>query len=296
MKTRGAGIVLCLLFISGIALAEVVRGIDIDFVTIGYPDNPGDTRVEANPIGCGAVEYVYRVGKCEITNDQWDTFVSLAGAPAGSTSEGYSHGSWYTGANIPANGISWYEAAQFCNYLTSGDKSLGAYLFSGDDDNAGDFLGIDRDWALSTYGTVYVIPNQDEWYKAAYYTGSDYSTYANGTYVAPIAGVDANYDDAIGQPWNVGSGTPEQNDTFDMMGNLYEWNENLRSTYNRVIRGGGCLDDEYNISMSWCSSASQGIEANIIGFRVVSIPEPATLLLFGLSIPILSGLKRKREK
>jgi len=43
-------------------------------------------------------------------------------------------------------------------------------------------------------GTIYVIPTEDEWYKAAYYAGSGYSLYAFGTDTAPIAGTDTNYD------------------------------------------------------------------------------------------------------
>ena len=41
-----------------------------------------------------------------------------------------------------------------------------------------------------------------------------YSLYANGTNTAPIAGVDTNYNNVIGHPWDVGSGTMEQNGTF----------------------------------------------------------------------------------
>ena len=115
-------------------------------------------------------------------------------------------------------GISWYEAAQFCNYLTSGNKYSGAYKF----DISGNFQEIDRTSSISTYGTTYVIPTEDEWYKAAYFKpdGSGYSLYANGTNTAPIAGVQSNYNNVIGQPWNIGSGTQEQNGTFDMMGNV----------------------------------------------------------------------------
>lgn len=42
------------------ASADTIRGINIDFVTIGNAGNPADTRAEANPNGCGAVGYNYR--------------------------------------------------------------------------------------------------------------------------------------------------------------------------------------------------------------------------------------------
>ena len=286
-----------LLSVANIASAIVVQGIDIDFVTIGNPGNPGDTRTDspdsAVPYGCGAVGYNYRIGKYEITNAQWNAFTLAAGAPTGNPSSAYDASAYWTGTNVPTNVVSWYEAAQFSNYLTSGDKSLGAYLFSGNNTNPGDFLGIDRDSAVSAYGIAYVIPTEDEWYKAAYYTGSGYSTYANGTDVVPIAGVDTNYDMAIGQPWDVGTGTMEQNGTYDMMGNVREWNETLIMVSSRPFRGGSYSSDGYGLSSSDRYSNSPFDEGDAIGFRVASVPEPSTILLLGLGAVML---RRKRAR
>jgi formylglycine-generating enzyme required for sulfatase activity len=273
------------------ASADTIRGINMDFVTIGHAGNPGDTRAEANPYGCGAVSYNYRIGKYEVTNAQWNTFTAAAGAPTGNGA-GHSKSAYYTGAQQPTNCVSWYEATQFCNYLTSGDKSKGAYQFSGDNTNPGDFLGINRDAAISSYGIAYVIPTEDEWYKAAYYKpdGSGYSLYANGTNTAPIAGVQSNYNYAIGAPWNVNTGTQEQNGTFDMMGNVWEWNETLVRDSFRGIRGGSYYygDDHQLISSTrfYYNPLYPYNEDRNFGFRVASIPEPCSLLLLGLGAAI----------
>jgi len=284
----------CLIILMNVASADLIRGIDIDFVTIGNAGNPGDTRIDypdsAEPYGCGAVDYIYKIGKFEITNGQWDAFVSAAGTPTGNPSTAYDESSHWTGTDVPTT-MSWYEAAQFCNYLTSGDKSQGAYLFSGNNNNPGDFLGIDRDTAISAYDIIYVIPTEDEWYKAAYYTGSGYSTYANGTNDAPIEDVDSNFDYESGcQPWTVGTGTMEQNGTFDMMGNVYEWNE---ATYggDRGHRGSSYNNNENYLRSSTRDNTYPYNEAPILGFRVASIPEPSTLLLLGLGAVML---RRKR--
>ena len=159
------GLAMVLLGMTTIASADTVRGIDIDFVTIGNAGNPGDTQVMIpdGTTGYGAVSYEYQIGQYEITNAQWDSFVTAAGAPTGNPSSAYTDSSRWTGDNIPTNQVSWYEAAQFSNYLTSGDKSQGAYQFSGNNTNPGDFLGIDRDSAVSTYGIVYVIPTEVKW-------------------------------------------------------------------------------------------------------------------------------------
>lgn len=239
MKTKSILVVVgVLLAVANVASATIVQGINIDFVTIGNAGNPGDTRSGVNPYGSGAVDYEYQISKYEITNDQWDAFVSAVGAPTGNQSNAYDESPIWTGTNVPTGNVRWYEVVQFCNYLTSGDKSDGAYQFSGDNTNPGDFLGIDRDSPVSAYGIAYVIPTEDEWYKAAYYTGSGYSTYANGTDVAPIAGDDTNYDHINSQPWDVGTGTMEQNGTFDIMGNVWEWTETLGFAPARRFRGG----------------------------------------------------------
>ena len=266
-----------LLAVTNVASAIVVQGIDMDFVPIGNAGN-GTDPVTGDLYG--AVAYDYSIGKYEVTNAQWNAFVSALGAPTGNPSDGYDDSAYWTAQNVPANNVSWYEVAQFCNYLTSGDKSLGAYLFSGNNTNPGDFLGIDRNWAVSAYGIAYVIPTEDEWYKAAYYTGSGYSKFANGFDTMTAPGNGWNYGSYPGGfPWDVGTGTMEQNGTFDMMGNIFEWTEiPSGGSYSSV--GGGA----YNVGpVNFFPLPTLGLgagqwlntklyhEYDNVGFRVASV-------------------------
>jgi len=289
-----------LLAVANVASAELVQGIYIDFVTIGNPGNPGDTRTDspddADPYGCGSVGYEYRIGKYEVTNAQWYDFVTAPGSPTVNPSNAYNGSASYIGDNQPTNQVSWYQAAQFCNYLTSGDKSQGAYKWSGNKSNPGSFKGIDRDSAVSAYGVIYVLPTENEWYKAAYYTGSGYSTYANGTDTAPIPGTDTNYGQPSPYtgPWEVGvgNGTEEQNGTFDMMGNVLEWNETLIYGPDRGFRGGSYSSYDYYLGSSTRQHLDPYLASVSIGFRVASVPEPCSMVLLGLGGLILRRKKR----
>jgi formylglycine-generating enzyme required for sulfatase activity len=256
------------------ASADSIRGIGMDFVTIG---NAGNGTDPATGYLYGAVSSNYRIGKYEVTAAQWQTINTAAGIG--------DSGDW--SGNQPVASISWYDAAQFCNYLTSGNKYSGAYKF----DISGNFLSIDRVSSISTYGTTYVIPTENEWYKAAYFKPnvSGYSLYANGTNIAPSTSQTCY--SIYSSPWDIGAGTPEQNGTFDMMGNVYEWNEALINGSYRGIRGGSFGD-----TGSFLASSGRGYgipfgEDGLLGFRVASVPEPATICLLGLGA--LSLLRRK---
>ncbi|MHB9069651.1 MAG: formylglycine-generating enzyme family protein [Sedimentisphaerales bacterium] len=277
-------VVVCMMAAANFASAEIIRGINIDFVTIGNANNSADTT------GYGAVGYNYRIGKYEVTNAQWGAFTAAVGAPTGNPPEAYNTDAQFTGAQQPTNNVSWYEAAQFCNYLTSGNKSLGAYLLG-----TNGSITVDRASAISAYGTVYVIPTEDEWQKAAYFKpeGYGYSLYANGLNTIPAADNGWNYyGGSYGTPWNVGTGTQEQNGTFDMMGNVFEWNETLESGSSRILRGGSFGDFSgiggHLSSSGWSSCYPFGV-SGIIGFRVASVPEPCSFILLSLGGLMLRG-------
>lgn len=253
--------------------------VNVNFVTIGSAGNAADTS------GYGSVNYTYRIGQSEVTASQWNVVVAAAGISE--------TGKWSGGQ--PVASVSWYEAAQFCNWLTSGSRYSGAYQFS----SVGILTNVNRSLMVSLYGTVYVLPTENEWYKAAYYTGSGYSLYANGTGTAPAPGTDALYDKYSSSPWSAGSGTAEQNGTYDMMGNVWEM---LESAYDstldvmgedRLAKGGsyGSTGDRLLPEERWLLGPTS--EADYIGFRIVAIPEPETLSLLAFIAAVGLWFRRR---
>ena len=269
----------------------------IDFVPISGNTNPTS--------GYGIVNNDYRMGTYEITNDQWNKFKAAYGTVMGSDggypSDGYAYGedATWTGTNVPTNEVSWYEAAQFVNWLNTSTGHHAAYNFTG---TQGTFDYTFANWSTQEAynGTnlfrhkdaYYFLPTENEWVKAAYWNGTSLQAYATIDGSVPVAGVDSNYGNSTSQPWDVGSGSPELNGTFDMMGNVWEWMESpwYIGEYNsllyhrtlRGIRGGSFIYPDDNLASSFRYSFGPYLQGSSFGFRVASVPEPATLLLFGL--------------
>ena len=247
-------------------------------IYIGNPGNAADTTT-----GRGAVDYDYYIAPYAVSNAQWVQFDP-------------DHNPTFSGNSTPVQNISWYEAAQYCNWRTSGNAFSGAYLF----DQGGNFLDINRDQALLDFGRAFVLPTEDEWYKAAFYNTNteSYQLYATPENTAPIAGTESNYAQTptYTGPWNVGSGVKELNGTYNMMGNVWEWTESfVPGSGDRVLRGGA-----YNIPNAAYLSALQGPYETVphgnfkdTGFRVVMlVPEPTSLLLLIAGGAALSCRKR----
>ena len=275
-------LVVGVLFVTNIASADIFgtggNQFTIDFVNIlGDSGDLGSWAAGDDYTFSGVNHGDYRMGTYEISNDQFAMFTA--------------NSQYWTGADVPANMVSWYEGAQFVNYLNTSTGHQAAYKFT---DNTfsvwgpGD-SGYDADNPYRNSNAHYFMPTEDEWVKAAYWNGTSLQTYATTDGLLPTAGVDINYDDAIGQPWDVGSGSEELNGTYNMMGNVWEWMESPDSSGDylsgswRSFRGGswGTHYDHY-LSSSFRSNLGPFVEQNDVGFRVASVPEPATLLLFGL--------------
>ncbi len=283
----------------------------IDFVSIsGDAGNLGSWPAGSGYTFTGVNRDDYRMGVMEITNDQWYKFKAELGVPVtGDPLSAYDGIPYWTGTNVPTNRVSWYEAAQFVNWLNTSTGHHAAYKFTGTQGQSDYALDIwstaEADGGTNLYrhkDAVYYLPTEDEWVKAGYWNGTSLQTYAtkagetlhqgDGT-----SGTGWNYNYAIDptEPWDVGSGSEELNGTFDMMGNVWEWMESPYSDTSygtgssRGLRGGSYYGFDYYLASSYrYDSLIPGSEGNGIGFRVASeVPEPCSLgllLLGGMAL------------
>jgi len=159
-------------------------------VAVGDPGNKKDKRT-----GNGSVDYVFNVGKYEITIQQYTDFLNAVAAsdpyqlynpnmetdltvagiarsgssgsftyrvigPSGATPSGAS-----SSGQRPISYVSWFDAARFANWMHNGghagDTEHGAYSLNGA--TTGDAVPVNA-------GARFHIPTPNEWYKAAYYS------------------------------------------------------------------------------------------------------------------------------
>ncbi len=175
---------------------------DIEFVTIGDPGNPGYPLASPpgylNVQGRGAVDYLYRIGKYEVTTAQWMEFVNNYNTLGGQWTYFADPVAWgavpdpsYTGpgvkymldpglpnaAMVPVSGISWRESAMFCNWLHNGKASglwaieNGAYDTSMFTTNPN---GTFNDQLTHHPDAKFWIPTFDEWTKASHWDPNRY--------------------------------------------------------------------------------------------------------------------------
>jgi formylglycine-generating enzyme len=227
-------------------------------------------------------------------------------------------GSYGQAANCPVFDVSWCDAARFANWLQNGQPTgvegpgtteTGAYTLNGATSSS-DLAAITRN-----AGATYFIPSEGEWYKAAFYKGGSqnagywtYETQSNtvpSNAISPTGTNNANYNNGTRYtdrtnyltPVGAFAASPGPYGTFDMGGNVLQWNEAKIGQYNRCLRGGAWyfyydqLPSSYRF-INWYPTPGQ----STFGFRVASIPEPSgiTLVVCG-AIGLLAYAWRRRR-
>jgi sulfatase modifying factor 1 len=299
---------------AGIAQADIM----IDLAPVGNINNAADTTT-----GRGAVGYDYGISKFDVTAGQYAAFLTAVAA----TSDPYGlynsnmattiygsqitkSGGVYTASlpNQPVNYVSWGDAARFCNWMSnghptgtegSGTTETGSYTLNGWTDYA-HLMTVTRN-----AGASYVIPTENELYKAAYYDPNKGGSGVGGYWLYPtksdtapsnaLSSTDtnnANYSYALNSsPYTTDAGffagSPSAYGTFDQGGDVWNWDETTISGY-RGARGGAFNLSSSNLASSLRVSLNPTTESFNIGFRVANVPEPGSItMLVGIALTAL---------
>jgi formylglycine-generating enzyme required for sulfatase activity len=150
---------------------------------------------------------------------------------------------------------------------------------------------LNHDAYAALHGTTYFIPTENEWYKAAYYDpakggGAGYWDYPTGSDKAPTAvasGTTANtavYNGKATSPADVTqAGGLSPFGTMGQGGNVWEWNEAAIDSSSRGLRGGDWYDYPSSLAASYREYYGSPTYEGTLGFRVASVPEPASISL-----------------
>lgn len=315
------------------------HAVSFDWATVGDVGNADDTHGN----GFGGVDYVYQISKHEVTNAQYTEFLNAVAAadPNGlystdmatktwggitrsGTSGNYTYtvkgnalgqgpggadGNDYSYANKPVVYVSFFDAMRFVNWLENGQPTGPQGPGTTED---GAYTITDGVSEVRNPNATYVLPSEDEWYKAAYYepTSSVYYDYATSTSSIPDnnlpsadTGNSVNYQ--VNGLWTTGNGsypltdvgayssTPSPYGTFDQNGNVWEWTEAVIGASNRGLRGASWLNPAITLRPDYLAYDITTGERFNIGIRVAVIPEPYTVLM---GLMAAGGLLLQRSK
>jgi formylglycine-generating enzyme required for sulfatase activity len=312
-------------FVVGIARGQPVT---VAMVPVGNPGNAADPST-----GFGSVAYSYNIGEYDVTAGQYTAFLNAVAATdpyglynshmsaelygntaCGITQSGSSGSYTYTttrNPNYPVNDVTWGDAARFCNWLTNnqptgaevnGTTETGSYTLNGATSDAA-LLAVTRN-----ANADYVIPTENEWYKAAYYnpTNSSYYLYPTQSNSQPSNVLSATgtnnanfYNNGYTDPMNyltaVGAFADSSSPygTYDQGGDVTQWNESVYAGSSRGFRGGSVSGVVRGLQSGSIGSVSPSDVSVNNGFRVAQVPEPASVGI--LAVGMIELLIRGRH-
>jgi formylglycine-generating enzyme required for sulfatase activity len=204
--------------------------------------------------------------------------------------------------NRPVNYVTYWSACRFVNWLHNnqptglqgeGTTETGAYTLTNN--------GVVNNTITRNPNAKWAIASEDEWYKAAYHdknaglasTYFDYATCNNALPGRDLSDASGNNANLYGTPAPISSGiyttvagefqnSDSSYGTYDQCGNLWECNESIISDSYRGIRGGGFGLASDTIAANDRLGPTPTLYHNELGFRVVCVPEPGSLLLIAV--------------
>lgn len=306
MFTKSHISVLALFAVTGLVTSIAWATINVPTVPVGLPGNAADSFTSF-----GAVPYTYSIGTYEVTNAEYAAFLNavartdsnnlyntdmgvLGGITRSGNSGSYTYATIEFRQNHPVNFVSFWDAARFSNWLHNGQPT-GAQDNTTTEDGAYTLTPatISSNTVTRNSGAQWALPTEDEWYKAAYYqpqigpdgvSGAPFDYWSYPTATDWINFTMANYDGTGGVDVVGGRNVRSYFGTYDMAGNVWEWNEARVTETRRGIRGGSYYSPESDLRRDARGSIAPASDSIGWGFRVVNIPGPASAALLALGV------------
>ena len=231
-------------------------------------DTWGDEYSDEKPTHRVKLTYDFCVGEYPVTFDEYDRYCRETG-----TEKPYDSG--WGRERRPVINVSWFNAIEYCNWLSEKEGLSKAY------DNKGNLL--DKDGRVTTDSSKvvgYRLLTEAEWEYAA--KGGNQSKgyiYSGSDKVNHVAWYASN---SRSKTQEVGMKEPNELGLYDVSGNVWEWCSDWYGSYSsssqtnpynssgsyRVERGGSCYSFATGVRVAYRNRSSPTYTFNVIGFRI----------------------------
>jgi len=190
-----------------LAAARATPSTPAPFLEMVIVGDPGNGPGEAPPFGeFGAVATTFRIGKFEVTNAQYATFLNAVAATDTNglftasmetdarggirqfgTSPNFVYGVKAGMGDKPVNFVSFWNACRFCNWLHNG-RSRGLQSAGTTETGSYDLTipgAIAGNTVTRSPGAKFFLPTEDQWYKAAYHQPASVGGDVDGYWLYP---------------------------------------------------------------------------------------------------------------
>ncbi len=200
----------------------------------------------------------FYIGKYEVTQEEWLAVSKY-------------NPSFFTGAYSPVEGVSWYDAVEYCNKKSREEGLTPCYSSQGDEITCnfaadGYRLPTEAEWEYAARGGRrsgnYKFSGSNDADEVGWYNKNGFQTQPQGLKKANELGI------------------------YDMSGNVFEWCEDWydheyyknsphanptgpKSGFSRMVRGGGCFSPAYALESTAREKAEPFRRVFYIGFRLV---------------------------
>jgi serine/threonine protein kinase/formylglycine-generating enzyme required for sulfatase activity len=184
---------------------------------------------------------------------------------------------WSPGPDTPINGVSWYEAAAYCNWLSAQEK-IPQDQWCYEPNAKGEYAEGMR--VKANYQTLsgYRLPREAEWeYACRAGTVTAWSHGSDGAMLRHYAWYLLNSNSTMHA---AGSLKPNGLGLFDVQGNAWQWSqdayrghdikgrEDINSNTSRVLRGGTFVYDARDARSAYRNQFAPAYHSFYVGFRV----------------------------
>ena len=253
--------------------------------TMGSPATEAERLTNEGPQHSVKISQAFYMGVYEVTQGEYESVT-------GTNPSSFSTVSGQNTSKFPVEGVSWFDAIEFCNKLSVKDSLTPYYSLTNATRGSG---SIQSATVSPTSGNGYRLPTEAEWeYAARANTTTPF--HFGGTLNGDKANVDGNYPYGtttkgkyLERTATAGSYAKNDFGLFDMHGNVWEWCEDVydekvyggrsgttsdpkvtRGSEYRVLRGGSWYNDSKVARSAYRDGSTPGNRYDFkFGFRVV---------------------------